>query len=246
MLTSIVVLLATLATASADVWPMPRSVAISTSSVNVNATITASASTPSNRLSQIMARYATSFLLDTGVEADLDVGFDEIRLDVLTTDESLTQATDVSYNITAASSSSSSVVVISSATIYGAQYGLETLKQMLSGGPTLPQSIDVVDSPTYNHRGFMVDTGRRFVPLQVILDNLDAMAMTKLNVLHLHFADWCRFAIEVRECVRGDTIPKPANIYTPSHPTSPYPSCNSLLSSQSENFPQLTAALTDE
>ena len=164
--------------------------------VSVNAYITTSAP-PSPRLSRMILRYQKAFLLDhggfyqKGLILDND-GFDEIHVDVEDIDESLNQQTSYAYNITAKDTS----LYVTADTIYGVGYALETLSQMLSKERTLPASFTVVDSPAYNHRGFMIDTGRRFVPLNTILNNLDAMAMTKLNILHLHFADWCRFAIE--------------------------------------------------
>ena len=43
----------------------------------------------------------------------------------------------------------------------------------------------------------MADTGRRFWPVQTIKSVLDAMATVKMNVLHLHLSDNCRFAVEL-------------------------------------------------
>ena len=56
--------------------------------------------------------------------------------------------------------------------------------------------IGRVDAPAYAHRGLMLDTGRRFIPKAAVLRMVDAMAMMKMNVLHLHLADWCRYALE--------------------------------------------------
>ena len=61
------------------------------------------------------------------------------------------------------------------------------------------------------HRGIMLDVGRRFVPVALLLTMVDAMAYTKMNVLHLHAADFGGVRIESkvktarvceRECVR--------------------------------------------
>jgi hypothetical protein len=113
---------------------------------------------------------------------------------VTTTDEQLSQSTDYSYTISSASDTS---LNISATTIYGAMYALETIAQLSLADPStqlLP--LEIEDSPSYGHRGFMVDTGRRFVPVPLMLQQLDSMAAFKMNVLHLHFADWCRYAIE--------------------------------------------------
>eukprot|EP00729_Bicosta_minor_P011596 gene11596-22205_t len=56
--------------------------------------------------------------------------------------------------------------------------------------------VKIVDYPSYAWRGFMVDTGRRFWPVPLLQWLMDAMVLNKMNVLHLHFSDFCRFAVE--------------------------------------------------
>ena len=60
--------------------------------------------------------------------------------------------------------------------------------------PTIA-AAEIQDWPAYSHRGFMVDTGRRFWPVAVLRWLMDGMQLNKLNVLHLHFSDFCRFAV---------------------------------------------------
>jgi hexosaminidase len=83
--------------------------------------------------------------------------------------------------------------------VEGCMYALETLLQLTGGGGggggggssssngSLPSTfISVKDAPDYAWRGFMIDSGRRFVPMDALRDLLDVMAANKLNVLHLH------------------------------------------------------------
>ena len=84
-------------------------------------------------------------------------------------------------------------------TPFGALRGLETFYQLLNNAstPTLPHSTIVVDdAPAFVHRSLMIDTGRRLYPLPFVRSIIDAMAMAKLNVLHLHLSDMGRFAWE--------------------------------------------------
>jgi N-acetyl-beta-hexosaminidase len=46
--------------------------------------------------------------------------------------------------------------------------------------------VDVEDRPRFAHRELMLDSGRFFLPIPLLMRAADAMAMTKLNVLHLH------------------------------------------------------------
>ena len=82
-------------------------------------------------------------------------------------------------------------------TQYGLMYAIESFTQLVEATGQLPGSdIEINDSPQYAWRGLMIDTGRRFVPLPAIKNLLDTMAAVKLNVLHLHASDMCRFSVE--------------------------------------------------
>lgn len=108
--------------------------------------------------------------------------------------------TDYSYRLLVAPGDAT--VRITANSIYGAMAGLESLVQLIerdeaAGGVYLPHaSIAIDDAPLYAWRGLMIDSGRRFFPLQVVYNVLDTMAANKMSVLHLHASDMCRFGVE--------------------------------------------------
>ena len=73
----------------------------------------------------------------------------------------------------------------------GCRYALETLLQLAAPKAQLDcgGGFSVQDMPVYKHRGLMLDTARRFFPMPLLLATIDAMAIFKLNVLHLHLND---------------------------------------------------------
>jgi hexosaminidase len=78
--------------------------------------------------------------------------------------------------------------------------GLETLLQLLSADETgyyFP-CVRIEDSPRFTWRGLLIDVGRHFEPVDVILRNLDAMAAVKMNVLHWHLSEDQGFRVESR------------------------------------------------
>ena len=89
-------------------------------------------------------------------------------------------------------------ITIQATSVYGALYGMESLLQLVdpNTGTIIGSNIEVVDKPDYAWRGLMIDSGRRFFPMPLVKDLLDTMASAKLNVLHLHASDMCRFGIE--------------------------------------------------
>lgn len=105
---------------------------------------------------------------------------------------------DESYAL-AIENSTSENALLNATTVYGILRGLETFSQLLSfeylqkddkkAVFSLPSSLYIADAPEYAYRGLLIDTARHYLPLSLILHNLDAMAMNKLNVLHWHLTD---------------------------------------------------------
>ncbi|CAB9521936.1 hexosaminidase subunit [Seminavis robusta] len=103
-------------------------------------------------------------------------------------------------------------VLVQSRTVFGMVRALESLAQLVAFGwmdTSSSSSTDpvgsssdgkavfvirntplfVADKPTFSYRGLMIDTARHYLPLDLILSNLDVMSMNKLNVLHWHMTD---------------------------------------------------------
>ena len=77
---------------------------------------------------------------------------------------------------------------ITAAAEWGVLRGVATLAQVNAAGRTLP-GVLIADAPRFAWRGLMVDGARHFISVGTLLRTLDAMALVKLNVLHLHLTD---------------------------------------------------------
>lgn len=91
-------------------------------------------------------------------------------------------------------------MILKAPTVYGILHGLQTLRQLLTfawfdehGGAPIyivqGAPFQVIDYPAFPYRGLLIDTSRHYLPLELILKNLDALAMNKMNVLHWHMVD---------------------------------------------------------
>jgi hexosaminidase len=80
----------------------------------------------------------------------------------------------------------------------GIIYGLETLLQLAENqhGQWVLPGLELKDRSRYPWRGLMIDVSRHWIPKEVILRNLDAMAAVKMNVLHWHLTDYQGFRVE--------------------------------------------------
>lgn len=86
-------------------------------------------------------------------------------------------------------------------TTLGAMRGLQTVLQLVEITPqgfAIP-AVTVADTPRFAWRGLMIDSGRHFMPLDVIKRNLDGMAAVKLNVFHWHLSENQGFRVESKK-----------------------------------------------
>ncbi|CAC5362530.1 HEXA_B [Mytilus coruscus] len=87
-------------------------------------------------------------------------------------------------------------VTIGGKTNTGVFYGVQSLLSLLSRGNSIPQ-IEIRDEPRFGFRGMYVDVARNFISKTVLEKLMDAMAMYKLNKLHIHLADDEGWRVEI-------------------------------------------------
>lgn len=82
------------------------------------------------------------------------------------------------------------VVNISAPNPIGTFWATRTLLQMSeqSEKQELPKG-DIIDFPDYAMRGFMLDCGRKFIPLSFMNDYVKMMSYYKMNTFHVHLND---------------------------------------------------------
>ena len=98
----------------------------------------------------------------------------------------------------------------------GIMYALESLLQLVreEGGQWVLPQLNLEDTPRYPWRGLMIDVCRHWIPKEVILRNLDAMASVKMNVLHLHLTEAQGFRIESKKYPKLHEMGSAGNYYT--------------------------------
>jgi hexosaminidase len=82
--------------------------------------------------------------------------------------------------------------------------GLQTFLQLIAISPDgfSAPAVHIEDRPRFPWRGLMIDSGRHFIPLDVIKRNLDGMEAVKMNVFHWHLSDNQGFRTESRKFPR--------------------------------------------
>jgi hexosaminidase len=106
----------------------------------------------------------------------------------------------------------SNLVTITASASQGYFYALQTLFQLLPPeiystelvtGLKLPMPcVSIKDKPRYEHRGFMLDVGRHFMPIEFVKKMIDLLAMHKMNVFHWHLTEDQGWRIEITKYPR--------------------------------------------
>lgn len=73
----------------------------------------------------------------------------------------------------------------------GLFYAAQTLTDLLeyTNGRWIIRGCKIQDWPDFSWRGLMIDPAREFIPVETIKRYMEAMARSKLNILHIHFSD---------------------------------------------------------
>lgn len=73
----------------------------------------------------------------------------------------------------------------------GLFYGFQTIKQLIirRNAQTTLALCSISDWPAFRIRGFMNDVGRNYMSLPLIKEEIEALALLKLNTYHFHFTE---------------------------------------------------------
>lgn len=89
---------------------------------------------------------------------------------------------------------------LTSSTLTGFIRGLSTYVQLIESDDKSKESVVphvmINDRARFVWRGLMLDVSRHWIPMKAVQRTLDAMEMSKLNVLHLHLSDDQGFRVE--------------------------------------------------
>ncbi|KAJ5472295.1 beta-N-acetylhexosaminidase [Penicillium desertorum] len=112
-----------------------------------------------------------------------------VDVHVVDNDADLQHGVDESYTLIVGNGG----IRINAQTVWGVLHAFTTLQQIIisdkKGGLIIEQPVKIKDAPLYPHRGIMMDTGRNFISVRKLLEQIDGMALSKLNVLHWHLDD---------------------------------------------------------
>ena len=98
----------------------------------------------------------------------------------------------------------------------GVLRGLETFFQLVEvdANGLAAVAVTIEDAPRFPWRGLLLDVCRHWMPLDVVLRNMEAMAAVKMNVFHWHLSDDQGFRIESKRYPRLHELGSDGHFYT--------------------------------
>ncbi|PVU94772.1 hypothetical protein BB561_002273 [Smittium simulii] len=150
------------------------------------------------RYSELICKEKFSPPLDYNITAIKTSGsFSTLDISVENASSELSIDTDESYSLNISDDGYASLL---SKTVYGAIRGLETFSQLVLYNDNhhviKNAPVSITDKPEFAHRGILLDTSRNYYSISSIKRTLDAMAYTKMNVLHWHIVDSQSWPVE--------------------------------------------------
>jgi lysophospholipase L1-like esterase len=89
-------------------------------------------------------------------------------------------------------------VTITASTPHGIFNGIQTLRQLMRDGVIIP-GCDIQDWPAFSWRGFMIDVGRNYLPIDMLKEQIEVMAQYKMNVFHFHPTEDIAWRIQIKQ-----------------------------------------------
>jgi hexosaminidase len=123
-----------------------------------------------------------------------------VKVCVEIADEKATLQHGVDETYTLDIAAESDKITIRAKTVYGALHAFTTLQQIVisdGSGLIVEEPVHIQDGPLYPVRGIMIDSGRNYLSKAKIHEQIDGMALSKLNVLHWHIVDAQSWPVEI-------------------------------------------------
>ena len=175
-------------------WPLPISVSFGGAAQPVSTALAFTVTPASADLSAYAERIRYDLFSTSAVTPAPAGATTQVNINVADVNVPLQLGVDESYSL--AWPADGSAATLTANTIYGAMMGLQTLSQAVrydfdAGNYAVAAApLAITDKPKFAWRGILIDTDRHWLSLHTIERIVDAIAMTKMNILHWHIVDW--------------------------------------------------------
>jgi hexosaminidase len=184
-----------------NLMPMPSSAQTASGSLKIDSTFSvALAGHTDERLKGAAQRFADRLAKQTGLPLAAELARSEKATLVVRTERDSKPVQELGEDEAYTLEVNSNGATITAATDLGSLHGLQTFLQLVTVSPEgFAPAVVIKDTPRFPWRGLMIDSGRHFIPLDVLRRNIDGMEAVKMNVFHWHLSENQGFRVESRK-----------------------------------------------
>lgn len=108
-------------------------------------------------------------------------------------------------------------ISIRAGSAHGIFNGIQTFMQLI-GQDHKVAACEIEDAPAFTWRGYMIDVGRNYMPIDLLKQQIEVMARYKLNVFHFHATEDIAWRFEIKKypqlTAAGTMTRNPGKYYT--------------------------------
>jgi lysophospholipase L1-like esterase len=108
-------------------------------------------------------------------------GKEEVHVELRLNTQASSGLSDEAYTLNVSENN----ILLTAKTTHGIFNGIQTLRQLMRDGAMI-DACEIADQPAFSWRGYMIDVGRNYMSMKLLKEQIDVMAMYKLNVFHFH------------------------------------------------------------
>jgi hexosaminidase len=182
--------------------PIPASVQVGNGSLRVESSFSVALTGHAEpRLDRAAERFLRQLALQTALPLSLKPVKNASATLIIQTQHASKEIQEVSEEESYVLEVTATGAKLTAPTPLGTMHGLQTFLQLVNVSPDgfAAPTVTIQDQPRFPWRGLMMDSGRHFIPLDIIRRNLDGMEAVKMNVFHWHVSENQGFRIESRK-----------------------------------------------
>ena len=187
---------------SLSLIPVPANVQVGSGSLRVDSSFTVALSGYSEaRLDRAVERFLRQLAHQTALPLSPKAGKTPKATLVIQTARASKEIQEVGEDESYVLEVSATGAKLTAPTPLGTMHGLQTFLQLVDVSPDgfAAPAVTIQDKPRFPWRGLMIDSARHFIPLDVIMRNLDGMEAVKMNVFHWHLSENQGFRAESKK-----------------------------------------------
>ncbi|MGB4816553.1 MAG: family 20 glycosylhydrolase [Ferruginibacter sp.] len=142
------------------------------------------------------ARDLENIFIENGLQTSINnkVGKDEIQIVLQFDTSNSSKMANEAYILKI----SEKKILLTAKTTHGIFYGIQTLRQLMRDGVMI-DACEITDQPAFAWRGYMIDVGRNYMSIPLLKQQIDVMAMYKLNIFHFHATEDIAWRLAIKQ-----------------------------------------------